>query len=108
MCGYSAPAKGNTLLNDCGIRQDFVAYTVGRSPHKQGRYLPGVCIPIYGPERLRETRPDFVLVLPWNLRDEIAAQNAYVRRWGGRLGIPIPRVYVLECNYRRCRCPRPS
>jgi SAM-dependent methyltransferase len=96
VAGYGAPAKGNTLLNYCGIRQDFLDYTVDRSPHKQGRYLPGSRIPIHSPDRLRETRPDYVLVLPWNLRDEIAEQIAFVREWGGKLVLPIPRVEILE------------
>jgi 2-polyprenyl-3-methyl-5-hydroxy-6-metoxy-1,4-benzoquinol methylase len=93
--GYGAPAKGNTLLNYCGIRQDFLDYTVDRSPHKQGRYLPGTHIPIYAPEKLRETRPDYVLVLPWNIKDEIIGQMAHIREWGGKFVVPIPRVEVL-------------
>jgi SAM-dependent methyltransferase len=94
--GYGAPAKGNTLLNYCGIRQDFLDYTVDRSPHKQGRFLPGTHIPVYAPEKIEETRPDYVLILPWNLKDEIAGQMAHVRGWGGKFVIPIPRVEVLE------------
>ena len=74
MAGYGAPGKGNTLLNHCGIRSDLVQYTVDRSPVKQGKFLPGTHIPIYAPDRLAETRPDYVLVLPWNLRDEISEQ----------------------------------
>jgi SAM-dependent methyltransferase len=93
--GYGAPAKGNTLLNYCGIRTDFIEYTVDRSPHKQGRYLPGSRIPIHRPERIRETRPDYVLILPWNLRDEIVEQMRHIRDWGGRFVIPIPRPVVL-------------
>lgn len=93
--GYGAPAKGNTLLNYCGIRTDFLDYTVDRSKHKQGRYLPGSRIPIFGPERIQETKPDFVLILPWNLREEIMDQMAHIRDWGGRFVIPIPRVEVL-------------
>jgi hypothetical protein len=93
--GYGAPAKGNTLLNYCGVRADFLDYTVDRSPHKQGRFLPGTRIPIRSPERIRETRPDYVLILPWNLRDEIVEQMAYVREWGGRFVVPVPRVEVL-------------
>ena len=93
--GYGAPAKGNTLLNYCGIRTDFIEYTVDRSPHKQGRYLPGSRIPIHPPERIRETRPDYVLILPWNLREEIVAQMAHIREWGGRFVVPIPRPEVL-------------
>jgi SAM-dependent methyltransferase len=95
VAAYGAPAKGNTLLNYCGVRTDFVEYTVDRSPHKQGLFLPGTRIPIYAPDRLRETRPDYVLILPWNLRDEIVAQMADVRTWGGRFVVPIPRVEVV-------------
>jgi SAM-dependent methyltransferase len=93
--GYGAPGKGNTLLNHCGIRSDLVAYTVDRSPHKQGRFLPGTHIPIHHPDRIAADRPDYVLVLPWNLRTEIAAQLAYVRDWGGRLVFPIPTLEVV-------------
>ncbi len=92
---YGAAAKGNTLLNYCGIREDFIDYVVDRSPLKQGKLLPGSHIPIEAPERIRETRPDYVLVLPWNLRDEIAHQLSFVREWGGRLVVPIPEVRVL-------------
>src|SRR5437762_8587218 len=93
--GYGAPGKGNTLLNHCGIRSDLVAYTVDRSPHKQGWYLPGTHIPIHHPDRIAADRPDYVLVLPWNLRTEIAAQLSYVRDWGGRLVFPIPTLEVV-------------
>jgi 2-polyprenyl-3-methyl-5-hydroxy-6-metoxy-1,4-benzoquinol methylase len=92
--GYGAPGKGNTLLNHCGIRSDLLAYTVDRSPIKQGKYLPGTHIPIYAPERLAETKPDYILVLPWNLRDEISRQLDYVRSWGGRLVFPIPELDI--------------
>ncbi|MHB1414318.1 MAG: methyltransferase domain-containing protein [Chloroflexota bacterium] len=92
--GYGAPAKGNTLLNYCGIRTDFLDYTVDRSPHKQGHYLPGTHIPIYSPDRIRETKPDYLLILPWNLREEIMGQMAHVREWGGRFVVPIPEVRV--------------
>ncbi len=92
--GYGAPGKGNTLLNYCGIRPDLLAYTVDRNPHKQGCFLPGSRIPVYPPERIAETKPDFILILPWNLRDEIVSQLAYTQEWGGRLVIPIPRVEV--------------
>jgi len=95
VAGYGAPGKGNTLLNHCGIRSDLLAYTVDRSPHKQGMFLPGTHIPIHAPERIAETRPDYVLVLPWNLRDEISEQLAYVRSWGGRLVFPIPALEVV-------------
>jgi cyclopropane fatty-acyl-phospholipid synthase-like methyltransferase len=94
--GYGAPGKGNTLLNYCGIRTDLLDYTVDRSPHKQGNYLPGTRIPICAPERIRETRPDYVLMLPWNLRDEIMKQMDYIRGWGGRFVVPIPEVRVLD------------
>jgi SAM-dependent methyltransferase len=93
--GYGAPGKGNTLLNHCGIRSDLVAYTVDRSPHKQGWFLPGTHIPIHHPDRIAADRPDYVLVLPWNLRTEIAAQLSYVREWGGRLVFPIPTLEVV-------------
>jgi 2-polyprenyl-3-methyl-5-hydroxy-6-metoxy-1,4-benzoquinol methylase len=95
VAGYGAPGKGNTLLNHCGIRSDLLAYTVDRSPHKQGMFLPGTHIPIYAPERIAATRPDYVLVLPWNLRDEISEQLAYVQSWGGRLVFPIPALEVV-------------
>jgi SAM-dependent methyltransferase len=94
LVGYGAAAKGNTLLNFCGIRTDFLDYTVDRSPHKQGRLLPGSGIPIHSPERIRETRPDYLLILPWNLRDEIMRQMAHIAEWGGRFVVPIPEVCV--------------
>lgn len=93
--GYGAPAKGNTLLNYCGVGPEFIAYTVDRNPHKQGRYLPGTHIPIHAPEKMAETRPDYVLVLPWNLKSEIVDQMAYIREWGGRFVVPIPCVEVM-------------
>ncbi len=95
VAGYGAPGKGNTLLNHCGIRSDLLAYTVDRSPVKQGKFLPGTHIPIYPPERLAETKPDYVLVLPWNLREEISQQLRYVRSWGGRLVFPIPALDIV-------------
>jgi 2-polyprenyl-3-methyl-5-hydroxy-6-metoxy-1,4-benzoquinol methylase len=95
VAGYGAPGKGNTLLNHCGIRSDLLAYTVDRSPHKQGLFLPGTHIPIYAPERIAETRPDYTLILPWNLREEISAQLSYVRSWGGRLVFPIPALEIV-------------
>lgn len=94
VAAYGAPAKGNTLLNYCGVRSDFIDYTVDRSPHKQGRFLPGTHIAIYPVERIAETKPDFVLILPWNLRDEIIGQMAHIREWGGRFVTPIPEVAV--------------
>jgi len=95
IAGYGAPGKGNTLLNYCGIRTDFIDYTVDRNPYKHGRFLPGTHIPIFAPDRIRETRPDYVLILPWNLKDEIAAQLAYIREWGGQFVVPIPEVEVF-------------
>ena len=88
--GYGAPGKGNTLLNYCGIRTDLIDYTVDRNPYKQGRFTPGTRIPIRDPSRLAETRPDVILILPWNLKDEIARQLEYTREWGARLIVPIP------------------
>jgi hypothetical protein len=94
--GYGAPAKGNTLLNYCGIRTDFIDYTVDRSPHKQGQFLPGTRIPIYDPEVIRTTRPDYVMILPWNLKDEIMQQMAFIREWKGQFIVPIPEVKVYS------------
>ncbi len=94
VAGYGAPGKGNTLLNYCGIRSDFLDYTVDRNPYKQGLFLPGTHIPIYGPERLAETRPDYILILPWNLKTEIMAQLEYARVWGARFVVPIPQLEV--------------
>jgi len=95
VAGYGAPGKGNTLLNHCGIRSDLLSYTVDRSPVKQGLFLPGTHIPIHAPERLAETKPDYILVLPWNLRTEISQQLAYVRSWGGKLVFPIPELEII-------------
>jgi 2-polyprenyl-3-methyl-5-hydroxy-6-metoxy-1,4-benzoquinol methylase len=95
VAGYGAPGKGNTLLNHCGIRSDLLPFTVDRSPHKQGLFLPGTHIPIHPPERLREVRPDLVLILPWNLREEIVEQLSFIREWGGRFLLPIPRPVVV-------------
>jgi len=93
--GYGAPAKGNTLLNYCGIRTDFIDYTVDRNPYKQGHFLPGSHIPIEEPDEIRKTKPDYVLILPWNLKGEIMEQMAFIRQWGGKFVIPIPRVDVI-------------
>jgi SAM-dependent methyltransferase len=93
--GYGAPGKGNTLLNYCGIRQDFLDYTVDRSPYKQGKFTPGTRIPVLHPDRIAETRPDYVFILPWNLKDEIVGRMAHVRAWGGKFVVPIPTVSVL-------------
>jgi len=92
--GYGAPGKGNTLLNYCGIRTDFLDFTVDRSPHKHGKFLPGTHIPILVPERLREARPDYVLILPWNLKKEIMQQLSWIREWGGSFVVPIPELTV--------------
>jgi 2-polyprenyl-3-methyl-5-hydroxy-6-metoxy-1,4-benzoquinol methylase len=94
--GYGAPGKGNTLLNYCGIRTDFVDFTVDRNPYKQGKFLPGTHIPIHPPDRIREARPDYVLILPWNFQDEIREQMAWIEEWGGRFVVPIPEVSVLD------------
>jgi SAM-dependent methyltransferase len=93
---YGAAAKGNTLLNYCGIGRDLVEFVVDRSKHKQGLFLPGSHLPIYGPERLTDKRPDYVLLLPWNLKDEIAAKMAHIRDWGGRFVVAVPRLTVLD------------
>jgi SAM-dependent methyltransferase len=95
IAGYGAPGKGNTLLNYCGIRTDFIDFTVDRNPYKQGRYLPGTHIPIHPPERIDETRPDYILILPWNFKDEILEQMAHARDWGAKFIVPIPRPMVL-------------
>jgi len=92
--GYGAPGKGNTLLNYCGIRTDFIDYTVDRSTYKQGKFLPGTHVPIFSPDKIRETKPDYVLILPWNFKDEIMQQVAYIREWGGQFVVPIPEVHV--------------
>ncbi|WP_043630980.1 class I SAM-dependent methyltransferase [Nonomuraea candida] len=94
--GYGAPGKGNTLLNHCGIRSDLLAYTVDRNPYKHGRFTPGTRIPILAPEKIAADRPDYVLVLPWNLRAELLDQLSYVREWGGRLVFPIPSLEVAQ------------
>ncbi len=93
--GYGAPAKGNTLLNFCGVGPHFIPYTVDRNEHKQGRYLPGVQIPIGAPERIFETRPDYVLILPWNIKDEITEQMAAIRAWGGQFVLAIPKLSIF-------------
>jgi SAM-dependent methyltransferase len=94
IAGYGAPGKGNTLLNYCGIRTDFLDYTVDRNPYKHGRFTPGTHIPIHPPEKILETRPDYVLILPWNLKDEIMEQMSAVQSWGGQFVVPIPDVKV--------------
>jgi SAM-dependent methyltransferase len=94
VAGYGAPGKSATLLHYCGIGKDLIAYTVDRSPHKQGRFLPGTRIPICHPDKIRETKPDYVLILPWNLKNEIVTQLQYVREWGARLVVPIPELAI--------------
>jgi SAM-dependent methyltransferase len=94
VAGYGAPGKSATLLNYCGIGKDLIEYTVDRSPYKQGRFLPGSRIPIFHPDRIRETKPDYVVILPWNLKDEIIQQLQYIREWGGRFVVPIPKVTI--------------
>jgi len=94
IAGYGAPGKGNTLLNYCGIRSDFLDYTVDRNPYKQGKFLPGTHIPIYHPDRIRETKPDYVLILPWNFKSEIMQQISYIGEWGGQFIVPIPEVRI--------------
>ncbi|GJQ58174.1 MAG: class I SAM-dependent methyltransferase [Candidatus Scalindua sp. AMX11] len=95
IAGYGAPAKGNTSLNFCGIRTDFIDYTVDRSPHKQGHFLPGTHIPIYSPDKIKETRPDYLVILPWNIKDEIMEQMTHIRDWEGKFVVMIPEVRVL-------------
>jgi hypothetical protein len=94
VAAYGAPGKSATLLHYCGIGKDLIEYTVDRSPYKQGRFLPGNHIPIYHPDRIRETRPDYVVILPWNLKDEIMKQLSYIREWDGQFVVPIPEVAV--------------
>jgi hypothetical protein len=96
ICGYGAPGKGNTLLNYCGIGTDFLDFTVDRNPYKHGRFTPGTHIPIHPVSAINQERPDYLLVLPWNLRDEIAVQMRHISEWGGKLIIPIPEVYVVD------------
>ena len=95
VAGYGAPGKGNTLLNHCGIRSDLMEFTVDRNPYKHGLFLPGTHIPIHPVERLAEERPDYVVIMPWNLRDEITAQLTYVREWGGRFVVALPKLEVF-------------
>jgi SAM-dependent methyltransferase len=96
LAGYGAPAKGNTLLNYCGVGRDFIGYTCDLNPHKQGHFLPGSHIPIHSPEVLHEDRPDVVLILPWNLKDEIVAQLGFIREWGGRFAARTPELELLS------------
>ena len=91
---YGAPAKGNTLLNYCGIGTDFIDYTVDINPNKQGYFLPGTHIPISHPDKIKTTKPDYLLILPWNIKNEIMEQMKYILQWGGRFIIPIPKIKV--------------
>jgi len=93
---YGAPAKGNTLLNFCGIGKDFIEYTVDKNPHKQNSFLPGTHIPIYSPEKIRSTKPDYVLILPWNLKDEIVKQMSFIRGWNGKFVVLIPKIEIID------------
>lgn len=96
IAGYGAPGKGNTLLNYCGIRTDFIDYTVDRNPYKQGKFLPGTHIPIFHPDKIVQTKPDYVLILPWNFKEEIMQQMDFIREWGGQFVVPIPEVKVYS------------
>jgi SAM-dependent methyltransferase len=96
VAGYGAPGKGNTLLNYCGIREDFLDYTVDRNPYKQGKFLPGTHIPIFSPEKIDQTQPDYIFILPWNFKDEIMKQMEHIKSWGGKFVIPIPEVQVVD------------
>jgi SAM-dependent methyltransferase len=98
VAGYGAPGKGNTLLNYCGIRTDLLDYTVDRNPYKHGKFLPGTHIPIFAPEKIREARPDYVLILPWNLKSEIVSQLSYIGEWGGQFVVPIPEAEVIPAR----------
>ena len=95
IAGYGAAAKGNTLLNYCGVRCDFLDYVVDLNPHKQNLFLPGTHIPIFAPEKLKQTKPDYVLILPWNIKDEVIRQHGYIGEWGGKFVVPIPKVTIL-------------
>ena len=96
ICGYGAPGKGNTLLNYCGIGTDFLDFTVDRNPYKHGQYTPGMHIPILPVEAIEQRRPDYILILPWNLKDEIISQMRFVGEWGAKFIIPIPEISVID------------
>jgi hypothetical protein len=95
VAGYGAPGKGNTLLNHCGVRADLLSFTVDRNPFKHGKFLPGTHIPIHPVEKIAQEKPDYVVILPWNLREEISAQLEYVREWGGHLVVPLPSLDIF-------------
>jgi hypothetical protein len=96
--GYGAPGKGNTLLNYCGIRTDFLDFTVDRNPFRQGKYLPGTLIPVYHPDKIKEVKPDYVFILPWNLKEEIMDNLDYISQWGGKFVVPIPELKIVETS----------
>jgi hypothetical protein len=96
VAGYGAPGKGNTLLNYCGVRTDFLDFTVDRNPYKQGKFLPGTHIPIHEPSMIDRAKPDYVLILPWNFKEEIMQQMKHIRDWGGKFVIPIPTATVID------------
>ncbi len=96
VAGYGAPGKAATLLNYCGIREDLIEFTVDRNPYKHGRFMPGVRIPVFPTERIAEVKPDYVVILPWNLKSEIVQQLAYIRQWGGKFVLPIPEATILD------------
>jgi 2-polyprenyl-3-methyl-5-hydroxy-6-metoxy-1,4-benzoquinol methylase len=108
IAGYGAPGKGNTLLNYCGVRTDFLDYTVDRNPKKQGNFLPGTLIPIYDPKNIRETKPDYVFILPWNLKEEIMESMSFIHEWGGKFVIPIPELKVYDPRWMQHRYQRAS
>jgi hypothetical protein len=93
--GYGAPAKAVTLLSYCGVGPDLLQFTVDRSPHKQGRLLPGSRLPIYEPDRIKQAKPDYILIFPWNIKDEIIGQLSYARSWGAKFVVPIPEVEII-------------
>ena len=95
VAGYGAPGKGNTLLNHCGIRSDLLSFTVDRNPYKHGRFLPGTHIPVHPVEHLADAKPDFIVILPWNLKKEISAQLEYTRDWGAQLVVPLPHLEIF-------------
>jgi SAM-dependent methyltransferase len=96
IAGYGAPGKGNTLLNYCGIRTDLFEYTVDRNPYKQNTFTPGTHIPIHSPDRIRDTKPDYLFILPWNLKEEIISQMSFIREWGGKFIVPIPEPKIID------------
>ena len=96
VAGYGAPGKAATLLNYCGIREDLIEFTVDRNPYKHGRFMPGVRIPVFPTERIAEVKPDYVVILPWNLKEEILKQLAYIREWGGKFVLPIPEATIID------------